>query len=120
MPFRLATPISTPQGNFPFGALTLVVSPQFTPAGVEAQIVLRAQPYDVVDGAVVRPMESVQVEAEDGSKQVVEVPSTAYDQDIVIGAGYAAARDNPALATVLTKVSAALQEYLLAGFEGAQ
>lgn len=114
MPFRFATPVKTAdQGEFPFAALTLVVSPAFRPDQVEAQIVLRAQPYDVRDGAVVRPMEDAETELEGGEVVPIRAVSATYDREIVFGAGYADAVKNPRLAKALATMGAALQEFLL-------
>lgn len=113
MPFRFAIPIKTDQGEFPLAALTLVVSPAFRDGAVEAQIVLRAQPYDVRDGRVVRPTETVQSELEGGQVIAIEAPTDAHDRNIVFGQGYADAAKNPRLAKALTAMGAALQEFLL-------
>ena len=116
MPFTFAKPIVTEQGEFPFAALTLVVSPAFGEERVEAQVVLRAQPYSVVDGKVVRPTERVESEQEDGSVIQLDVPTNAHDRNVVFGQAYADAKTNPALAQALGTVSAALQTYLQSEF----
>lgn len=112
MTFTFAKPIVTEQGEFPFAALTLVVSPAFREDGVEAQVVLRAQPYNILDGQIVRPTERVTSEQEDGSQIEIDVPTQAHDRSIVFGEAYSAARTNPALAKALGDVSAALQRFL--------
>lgn len=113
MPFTFKTPLVTSQGEFPYAALTLVVSPAFRDTTVEAQIILKAQPYNIVDGKVIRPTEICKSEQEDGSTVELEVPSSLYDRNIVFGEGYNDAKSNPALAKALLKISASLQEFLL-------
>ncbi len=112
MPFTFAKPIVTEQGEFPFAALTLVVSPAFGEERVEAQVVLRAQPYNIVDGKVVRPTERTESEQEDGSLIPLDVPTDKYDRNIVFGEAYTEAKNDMALARALTIVSGALQQYL--------
>lgn len=115
MPFRFPTPINTPSGDMPFAALTLVVSPNFTVTGVEAQVVLKAEPYNIVDGAVVRPTVRVPCEQEDGSTIDVDAVDTRYDMSVVYGEAYADAATDPALAKALGTMAAALQGFITSG-----
>lgn len=117
MPFRLAKPVVTEQGEFPLAALSLIVSPAFGESTVEARIVLQAQPYAVRDGVLVRPMTTVQTEDEDGNKTTVDVPDTSFDVCVSFGQGYSDAAANPSLAKALMTMGAALQEFLLVNKE---
>ena len=118
MPFQFPSPIKTEQGEFPFAALTLVVSPSFTVSGVEAQIVLKAQPYDIRNGVVVQPTASCVTVDEDGKEHTIDAVDSAFDRGVVFSAGYAEAARNPALAKALIAMSAALQEFVLVKLGG--
>ena len=115
MAFKLPKTLITEQGEFPFAALTLIVSPSFQEDRVEAQIVLKCSPYNLIDGKVIRPTEIVQSELEDGSFVEIEVPTNKYDLDVLFGTGYADAQKNPALAEALLGISKYLQKFILLG-----
>ena len=95
--------------EFPFYGVSLVTSPRFEPATVGAQVVLRLDPYNIVDGQVVRPMTTIDVDG---------VPTQVVDQSrsisVVYGDAYVQAAGDPALAQALTLVSQGLQAYITA------
>ena len=98
MPFRFPTPIKTPNGEMPYAALTLVVSPNFTETGV-----------------VVRPTVRVPCEQEDGTTIDVDAVDARYDMSVVYGEAYADAATDPALAKALGTMAAALQGFITSG-----
>lgn len=92
---------------FPFFGVSLITSPRFNPTTVGAQVVLRLDPYNIVDGQIVRPMTTVDVDG---------VPTQVVDQSqsisMVYGDAYAQAASDPALAQALYQVSQGLQTYI--------
>lgn len=93
--------------EFPFYGVSLVTSPRFDATSVGAQVVLRLDPYNVVDGQVVRPM--VTIEVEGVQTQVVDQSRSV---SVVYGDAYVQAASDPALAQALYLVSQGLQAYI--------
>lgn len=93
MAFSTNNPITEADKTFDKLGVSLAISPGFQADAVSAQIVLSVQPYSDADG--------------------IELPAGEHPaRRIIYGDGYTAAASDPALATALTKISAALQEFI--------
>ena len=93
MPFTTNSPVIRDGKTYDKLGVSLAISPGFSGDHVKAQIVLSVQPYNDDDG--------------------IETPSgEPTARRIIYGDGYTAAADDPALATALTKISDALQEFI--------
>jgi hypothetical protein len=97
--------------DFPFRGVSLITSPAFGPTSVEGRVVIQCQPYGVVDGQIVRPMTTVDV---DGVP--TEVVDTSRNTSRSFVDAYAAAAGNPAYAQALALISQGIQ--LLIDAEG--
>lgn len=94
---------SIPNPDFPHYAMKLVAASRFEEAAIGAQILIVLEPYKIVDGLIVRPMKIVDgIEVVDDSLTVTESFGDAYVQ----------AQTNPALATAIGSVLAAIQQYI--------
>lgn len=116
MPFTLKTPVVVDGVEYPYAGVSLVTSPGFGESNVNARVVLNLDPYRIdEDGKVRRPMKSVQFVDADGNIVNSDAPDLSHSVSRVFSNAYAAAASDPALASALTAISAAIQQFISAG-----
>jgi hypothetical protein len=107
MAFTLTTPLIHNGQEFPYAGVSLIASPHFKEGSIGAQVVLRLDPYNIVEGVVVRPTVTVDVEG---------IPTEIVDRStsitIIYQDAYTQAASDAALATSLGLIAQALQSFI--------
>lgn len=93
--------------EFPYYALKLIAASRFEESSVGAQVVIVLEPYNIVDGKIVRPTKVIEVEG----TPVVVVDDSKTISD-VFGNVYVESQANPNLAKAMGAVLAAAQAYI--------